>query len=337
MSTKFRDYYQTLGVSRTATAEEIQRAYRSLARKHHPDVNKEAGAEKQFKEISEAYEVLKDPEKRKRYDALGENWRQGQEFTPPPGWGGSGARPGRAGGGVKFDFGNGAEGADFSDFFESLFGGGGFGSSRDPFAEAMRSGAQTGRSRAPRPRQGQTHEAEITISLREAYLGGTRQIALTEESPDGQQTQRTYDVRIPPGVTEGSTIRLSGQGGAGIGGGTAGDLLLRVHLAHDPKFRLDPDNKHDVITTVPIAPWEAVLGAKIPVDTLDGEIVMTLPPGSQSGQRLRVRGKGLPRKGETPGDLYAELRIVVPRQPHPDERAMWEQLAQKSNFDARKP
>lgn len=352
MPAKFHDYYQVLGVQRSASADEIQRAYRDLARKYHPDMNKEKGAEERFKEIGEAYEVLKDADKRKRYDALGANWKHGQEFQPPQGWGG-GARSGRrggpggaggAGGNVHVDFGEG--GADFSDFFESLFGGGGAragrsgfgGMSGDDFADAMRGGAAGGRAARhgrSRARPGQTHEAEITIPLRDAFHGATRNITLTSSDDDGASSQKTYDVKIPAGVTDGAVIRLSGQGGPGMGGGEAGDLLLRIQIAPDPRFRFDPASKHDLITTVPIAPWEAALGGKVHVETLGGDLTMTIPPGSQSGQKLRIRGKGFPRKNADPGDLFAELKIVVPRTLTPEERTLYEQLRDQSNFDPR--
>jgi curved DNA-binding protein len=343
MTAKFQDYYHSLGVSRTATADEIRTAYRKLARKYHPDMTKEPGAEAKFKEVSEAYEVLQDAEKRKKYDALGANWKQGQEFRPPPGW--AGARPG----GVKVDFGGhgGAGGgggghADFSEFFESIFGGAGMGGgfANDDFAEAMRGGgggrgAAGARGRRAQPRQGQTHEVEITISLSDAFHGGTRRISLSSVDEDGEETSKNYDVRIPAGVTNGSTIRLSGQGGEGVAGGPAGDLLLKVNIAPDARFRLDPDRKHDLIATLPIAPWEAALGGKVHLSTFDGDITLTIPPGSQSGQKLRIKGKGLPIKADHRGDLYAELKIVVPRTLTDEERKAWEALRDASKFDAR--
>ncbi len=334
MPAKFQDYYQSLGLSRTATADEIRSAYRKLARKYHPDVTKEAGAEAKFKEVSEAYEVLQDPEKRKKYDTLGANWKQGQEFRPPPGW--SGARPG----GVKVDFGGGRAGnADFSDFFESVFGGGGMGGfGNDDIAEAMRGGRSSTRGRRNQPRQGQTHEVEITISLSDALTGGTRHIALSTVDVDGEESTKSYDVRIPPGVTNGSTIRLSGQGGEGISGGPAGDLLLKVNIAPDARFRFDPDRKHDLIATLPISPWDAALGAKVHLETLDGDITLTIPPGSQSGQKLRIKNRGLPIKPDHRGDLYAEIKIVVPKTLTDESRADWESLRDSSpTFDPRNP
>ncbi len=342
MTAKFQDYYHSLGLSRTATADEIRSAYRKLARKYHPDVTKEAGAEAKFKEVSEAYEVLQDPDKRKKYDTLGANWKQGQEFRPPSGW--TGARPG----GVKVDFGGGggrSGNADFSEFFESVFGGGGGmgggGFGNDDIAEAMRGGRPGARGRRNQPRHGQTHEVEITISLSDALSGGTRHIALSTVDADGEESTKSYDVRIPPGVTNGSTIRLSGQGGTGISGGAAGDLLLKVNIAPDSRFRFDPDRKHDLIATLPIAPWDAALGGKVHLETLDGDITLTVPPGSQSGQKLRIKNRGLPIKpppADQRGDLYAELKIVVPKTLTDESRACWESLRDSSPaFDPRNP
>ena len=340
MPAKFLDYYQSLGLSRTATADEIRSAYRKLARKYHPDVTKEAGAEAKFKEVSEAYEVLQDPEKRKKYDTRGANWKQGQEFRPPPGW--SGARPG----GVKVDFGGGGGGgragnADFSEFFESVFGGGGGGMGgfgNDDIAEAMRGGRSSSRGRRNQPRQGQTHEVEITISLSDALSGGTRHIALSTVDEDGEESTKSYDVRIPPGVTNGSTIRLSGQGGTGISGGPAGDLLLKVNIAPDSRFRFDPDRKHDLIAALLIAPWDAALGGKVHLETLDGDITLTIPPGSQNGQKLRIKNRGLPIKSDQRGDLYAELKLVIPKTLTDESRAAWESLRESMPaFDPRNP
>lgn len=341
MTAKYQDYYQSLGVSRGASEDDIKRAFRKLAREFHPDVNKAPSAEARFKEINEAYEVLSDPEKRKLYDQLGANWKAGQDFRPPPGWHpGASGRPRGAPGGAGPDAGGGA--ADFSEFFESLFGGmgdmggGGFGGfSGDDFAEAMR--GSRGRAGRARSRQGETHEAEVTVPLSDAYRGGTRQITLETTDARGRSSSKTYDVRIPAGTTDGSVIRLSGQGGAGAGGGPSGDLLLRIRIAPDPRFRLDQDSRHDLHTVVPLAPWEAVLGAKVNVASLDGDLTLTVPAGAQSGQKLRIRGHGLPKKGGERGDLYAELRVVVPKSPLPDEKALYEQLARVSNFDPRSP
>jgi curved DNA-binding protein len=336
MAVKFQDYYQILGVSRDASQEEIQRAYRKLARQYHPDVNKEPGAEERFKQIGEAYAVLRDPETRKKYDQLGAHWKAGDEFRPPPGWQ-PGGRPrgGRGGGSVRvegFDFG---DLGGFSDFFETLFGSGSPFASRmggmGDFGESMRGRAGGGRAAA---RRGETHEAEITISLEDAYRGGTRRLSLQSTDEAGRTTTRTYDVRIPPGVTEGSVIRLAGQGGPGTGGAGAGDLLLRVHLAPHPRFRV---SGHDLHTTLAVTPAEAALGAKVPVQTLDGEVLVTVPAGSQSGQKLRLRGKGLPKRSGSDGhgDLIAELRIMVPKELTPEERSLYERLREVSRFDPR--
>lgn len=321
---KYEDYYKTLEVSRTASAEEIQRAYRKLARQYHPDVNKEKAAEERFKHISEAYEVLKDPEKRRQYDELGANWKAGQEFRPPPGWAGApggGSRGRRAAQGDMNDFGG------FSDFFESLFGGG-FGSSRSsPFGNAPR--GQPGRRRPAEP--GEDVSTEITITLAEVFHGGTRRLDLR---PSDGGPSKSIEVRIPAGTTDGSTIRLAGQGSPSDSGGSSGDLLLRVRVAPDPRFEIDGIN---LKTVVPISPAEAVLGARVSVPLFSSLATLTIPPGSQSGQRMRLRGKGLPKRGssEEHGDMIAELRIVVPKDPGPEERALYEQLAKVSNFQPR--
>lgn len=319
MPTKFQDYYKILGVERGATGEEIQRAYRRLARQYHPDVNKQSGSEAKFKEIGEAYEVLKDPQKRKLYDQLGNNWKAGQEFRPPPGWS-SGSGGFRGAGGPRA--GQGASQVDFSEFFESLFGGG---FTADDFAATAGRGQGSG-TRTARPRRGPDHEAEVTISLTEAYHGGTRQLTLTDESSG--QMQR-FDVRIPAGVTDGAVMRLSGQGGAGRNGGPAGDLLLTVHIAPDPRFRFDQGSAgpaHDLITSVSLSPAEAALGAKVDVPTLDGTLRLTIPPGSQPGQRLRIRGQGMPKRSGDRGDLLAEIRVVIPRELNDSQRQAYEQI-----------
>lgn len=333
MAVKFQDYYETIGVSRTATHDEIQRAYRKLARKYHPDVNKEKSAEAQFKKVTEAYEVLSDPEKRKKYNELGENWKAGQEFTPPPGWEqqfrrgrpGAGAGAGN-GGGQQFHF----EGGDFSDFFESFFGGaargpGGGGRGGFDFEEMM-GGRGGGRTAA---RQGQDVEADIMITLEEAYRGTSRQLTL--RSPDGKS--KTLSIKVPPGTIGGATIRAAGQGSPGFGGAPAGDLLLHVRLAEDPWYKVDGRN---LTVPVHVAPWEAALGAKVTVRTLDGDLTVTIPPGSQSGQKLRIKGKGLPGRGSAePGDLFAQVKIVVPKVLTERERELFEELKKESKFDPR--
>lgn len=330
MAVKFHDYYATLGVDRKASEEEIKRAYRKLARKYHPDVNKEAGAETKFKEINEANEVLGDPEKRKRYDALGANWKAGQEFDPsggggPQGWPGGfkvnrGGRAGRGGGGQS-PFGG---SADFSDFFESIFGGARGGGSpfegdHEEWASRMRGSGGAGAG----PQRGSDVRSEITLPLRDAALGSTRRVSLRDESGG----TRTFEVKIPPGTTDGATIRLGGQGEAGQGG-TAGDLLLTVRVAPDPRFEVDG---RDLTTKVALAPWEAALGAKVPVPTLDGEVTLTIPGCSSCGKRLRLRGKGLPGRGGTPaGDLLAVIQIVLPLKLSAKEKEIYERLREAS-------
>lgn len=331
---EFQDYYGILGVSRSATAEEIQRAFRKLAREFHPDVNKAPEADKRFKAINEAYEVLKDPQKRKLYDQLGSDWKAGQDFRPPSGWQGSGAGP-RSPGGFETS-------GDFSDFFESLFGrggpfagsgggmGGGYGGMGGGFDfDDLRGGSTT---RQARPRRGRTLEASISIPLSDAYHGGTRQITLADPNSAGEP--RRIDVRVPPGVTDGSVIRLAGQGGPGAANAPAGDLLLTINIQPDPRFRIEPDT-HNLITTLTLSPWEAALGAKVPVWTIDQEVVVSVPPGSQPGQKLRIRGKGLPKRSGEHADLLVELRVAIPRQLSDEERRMLEELSRVSNFDAR--
>jgi curved DNA-binding protein len=321
---EYRDYYQMLGVSRTAAADEIKKAYRRLARKFHPDVSKESNAESKFKEVQEAYEVLKDPEKRAAYDQLGSDWKSGQQFRPPPEWANGfefrGAGPKAGGGQPHFE-----EGADFSDFFSSLFGGG------SPFSggAAGGPGARSGRARA-----GRDHHARIEIDLDEAYHGATRTLDLKrpELNQDGALEVRAHTVRvtIPAGVTDGQQIRLAGQGESGPGGGRAGDLYLEVHLRPHRLFQVEG---RDVTLTLPIAPWEAALGASVPVPTLAGNVDMRIPAGAQSGQKLRLRGRGLP--GTSQGDQYVQLKVVVPPAQSPEARALYEQMQRELAFDPR--
>jgi curved DNA-binding protein len=317
-----RDHYEALGVPRDASDDDIRRAYRRLARQYHPDVNKEPGAEDRFKEISEAHEVLRDPEKRAQYDRFGSNWRAAQEA------GGQGrgprARPGAGGGGFEGfeDFGAGRGGYDdvhvefgeggMDDILEGLFGragrgrrGGGF----DGFA--MR---------------GADHEAELELTLEEAARGGRRRISLG----DG----RDFEVNIPRGVRDGQRIRLAGEGGAGARDGPTGDLFLRVRIRPHPRFRLEG---RDLYVDLPVAPWEAALGASVEVPTLDGTARVKVPPGSSSGRRLRLRGEGFPAgAGDDAGDLYAVVKIMIPKKPSKKERELFEQLAKVSKFDPRK-
>jgi curved DNA-binding protein len=315
---EYRDYYKVLGVARTATAEEIKKSYRRLARKYHPDVSKEQDAEQKFKEVQEAYEVLKDPQKRAAYDQLGSGWDSGQPFRPPPDWASGfefsgGTRPGGAGGAPAFE----EEG--FSDFFSSLFGG------ASPFAAA---------GRRP-PRGGRDHHARIDIDLEEAFGGGTRTLELKRPQlgPDGTLELRTHTVRvtIPAGVTDGQLIRLAGQGEASPGGGRAGDLYLEVHVRPHRLFQLEG---RDVTLTLPLAPWEAALGATVTVPTLGGTVEMQIPPGAQSGQKLRLRGRGLP--GRPAGDAYVQLNVVLPPAPSPETRKAYESLRSTfAGFDPR--
>ena len=321
---EFQDYYKILGLERSANADQIKTAYRRLARKYHPDVSKEPDAEARFKEMQEAYEVLRDPEKRAAYDQLGSEWKSGQSFHPPPDWGsgfefsGRPAGAGRAGrrpSGATAGGGSYAE-EDFSDFFSSLFGGG------SPFAGATsRSG-------------GRDHHARIEITLEEAYRGTSRMLELKrpEVKPDGSVELRSYTVRvtIPAGVTEGQLIRLAGQGEPAAGGGSAGDLYLEVHIQPHRSFALE---NRDVTLTFPVAPWEAALGASVTVPTLGGPVEMRIPPSAQAGQKLRLRGRGLP--GQPPGDQYVQLKVVLPPADSPEAKAIYEQMRAKLNFDPR--
>jgi curved DNA-binding protein len=300
MAVKFRDYYETLGVSKTSTQDEIKAAYRKLARKYHPDVNKAKDAEDKFKEIGEAYEVLSDPQKRSRYDQLGSNYHNGQEFVPPEGWqeyGGAGA-------------------STFSDFFESLFGRGfqGFGGF----------GGQAG---GTRQRHGDDQEVHVRIPLEDAFNGAERVISLQMQQPGGRTETRNLRVKIPAGVTSGQRIRLAGQGGQGSGGGVHGDLYLVVELQPHERYRA---GGRDLFTDIPVAPWEAALGAEITLPTLAGHIVVTVPPGTSSGQKLRLRGKGMPNPSGSPGDLYAEVRIVSPKKLSTAQKSLWQKIAKES-------
>ena len=318
MGVKFQDYYETLGVSRTASDADIKKAYRKLAQKYHPDVSKERDAETRFKQINEAYEVLGDPEKRKRYDQLGRNWKAGQDFTPPPGWENVHFEfHGSPGAGQSFDF---EDMGGFSDFFETLFGGHMGGAGR---GSRRRGGAEAFYGSMP----GQDQEAELTISLEDAYHGARKSIML---EAGGQRKQ--YDVRIPPGTTSGSRIRLAGQGSPGRGGAASGDLYLQVHIAPHPVYRVQG---HDLEMDLSIAPWEAALGAKVKLSTLAGQVSINLPPRTQSGQHLRLRGKGLPRRQGEAGDLIVVTRIVVPEHLTARERELFEQLGRESSFKPR--
>jgi curved DNA-binding protein len=320
-----RDFYQILGVPRQASQDEIQQAYRKLARTHHPDVNSDPAAEERFKDISEAYDVLSDPQTRRRYDAFGADFRQVPPDVDPETWrraqagARSGARAsGRAGGraGRGFGFGGGEE-MDIEDFLSGLFGGsGGRGAG----------GTRTGRGWGPVP--GADQSAEIEISIEDAYHGARRSISVA-----GQDGARTLSVTIPPGVTDGQRIRLAGQGGRGGDGAPPGDLYLVVSIAPHRNYRLDGRDLH---VDLRLAPWEAELGTSVAIPTPGGEAKVTVPPGTSSGRRLRLRDRGLPNPKGKAGDLLAEVKIVVPATLSQEERQLVEQLAAVSDFDPRR-
>ena len=321
MPVRFKDYYEILGVGRASTQDDVRRAYRRLARKFHPDVNKSPDAEGKFKEIAEAYEVLGDPQKRKRYDEFGASYHSGDEFRPPPGEEESFrfySEPSAAGFGSD-DLGG------FSDFFEALFGG--RGGAGGHFSQAGFGGSS-------RHSRGQDHEAGLTISLEEAFRGARKTISLQtarlDENGHVQRQTKAYQVRIPAGTTDGMKIRLSGQGGEGTPGGAAGDLYLRVSVAPHHVFTCSGRNLE---VTVPVAPWEAALGAGITVPTMDGKASLKIGPGTQAGQKFRLRGKGFP--GHSPGDLIVTIRIEVPRSLSAGERRLFEELAKTSSFRPR--
>jgi curved DNA-binding protein len=314
---EYRDYYKILGVGRGATADEIKKVYRRLARKYHPDVSKEKDAEARFKEVQEAYEVLKDPEKRAAYDQLGSNWQQGQQFRPPPDWASGFEFRGRpADAHQQQDF----EGG-FSDFFSSLFGG-------------MSGGFTQHQGAGPRRRAGRDSHARIDIDLEEAFQGGVRTFELQrpQARSDGTVEMRNHTVKvtIPKGITSGQRLRLTGQGEPASGGGRAGDLYLEVHIRPNQRFQLEG---RDVTLTLPIAPWEAALGGTVTVPTLGGSVEMRIPPGSQSEKKLRLRGRGLP--GDPPGDQVVQLKIVVPPADTPEAKAFYERMRDDLSFDPR--
>jgi len=316
---EYKDYYKILGVSRDASADEIKAAFRKLARKYHPDVSKEKDAEAKFKEVNEANEVLKDPEKRAQYDALGSGWHAGDSFRPPPGGG-------RNGGGQQFSE---EEAAQFSDFFSSIFGG--MGGGRAGPRTGFRGGGG-GMGGDPFSGRGTDQTARIRISLEEAFRGGTRQLRLEvpEIDPQGQVTMRTrtLNVRIPAGVTEGQQIRLAGQGGPALhaagGSGTAGDLYLEVEIEPHPVYRSEGKDIH---LKLPISPWEAARGATVPVPTLAGAVSLKIPAGSQSSQRLRLKGRGLP--GKPAGDAFVQLEITNPPVDGAEAQAAFDALAER--------
>jgi curved DNA-binding protein len=313
---QYKDYYKIMGLERNASTDDIKRSYRKLARKYHPDVSKESNAEEKFKEVGEAYEVLKDSEKRAAYDQLGSNWQAGQDFRPPPDWqnfaGASNANP-------DGGFGN------ASDFFESLFGGGRFGG-----------GFGGGRARPQRSYSapGEDIHGKVNVSLEDAFHGATREIQLPAQeidvygNPQGQN--RKLKVKIPAGVKTGQQIRLSGQGAPGIGNGKKGDLYLEIEVDKNPLYDLVGN---DIYLTLPIAPWEAALGAKISVPTLAGKVDLKIPAGSQGGQKMRLKGRGMP--GATPGDQYVILKIIIPIPASDEAKTLYEKMAQIMPFNPR--
>ena len=297
---EFKDYYKILGVSKTASLDDIKTHYRRLARKYHPDVSKESNAEEKFKAMKEAYEVLKDPEKRKAYDQMGSGYRSGDQFKPPPGF--------------KFHEQTQSRGphvqADFSDFFESLFG-----------------QHASGRQHQPFQQHGHDQHSKIAITLEEAFLGSQRRIGLS--TPDGQT--RELNIKIPAGITQGQQIRLSGQGMPGFNGGQPGDLYLEITIQTHPLFTID---KKDIYLTLPVTPWEAALGEKIEVPTLGGPITFQLPPHAQTGQKIRLKGRGLP--GKLAGDQYVTLSIHIPEPKNPAQKTLYEKMKSEMNFNPRK-
>jgi curved DNA-binding protein len=321
-----RDFYDVLGVGRQASADEIQRAYRKLARQYHPDVNKDPGAEDTFKDISEAYDVLSDPDTRKKYDAFGHDYRQVPDDVDPEAFrraragAGAGARGGRPSGGWTTQTSSDDFEFDFGDIFGDMFGGGMGGRSGPAGRDGNRRGWGT--------IAGADQEAELAISVEEAYRGGRRTITIS-----GPEGPRTIEVNIPAGVTDGQRIRLGGQGGRGTGGGRAGDLYLVVRLLPHPRYRVE--GRH-IYVDLPLAAWEGALGASVAVETPGGEAKVRVPAGTSSGKRLRLRGRGLPNPKGGPGDLFAEVRLMVPPKPTAEEKRLFEELARVSNFDPRK-
>lgn len=304
---KFKDYYQVLGVARSATQDEIKHAYRKLARKFHPDVSKDPDAEARFKELGEAYAVLKDAEKRAAYDQVGSRWKSGQDFRPPPDWD------------AGFEFSGSGEGADgdASEFFEALFG---------------RRGAGARRSSAHA--RGRDHHAKVRIDLEDAFRGARRSVTLRLPVPDAQgrvaMTERTLEVTIPKGIREGQHLRLAGQGDPGSGDGPPGDLYLEIAFNPHPRFRVEG---RDVFVNLPLAPWEAALGTSVTAPTPDGAVTLTIPPDSSSGRRLRLKGRGLP--GTPPGDLYVVLDVVLPPAATEKARDAYRAMAEAFDFNPR--
>ncbi|MBT8543081.1 DnaJ C-terminal domain-containing protein [Polynucleobacter paneuropaeus] len=319
---KFRDYYETLGVARGATEAEIKTAYRKLARKYHPDVNKEKDAEDRFKEIGEAYSVLKDTEKRAAYDQMGSNWKQGQDFSPPPNWNAGfefadNPNAGFGGYGGSYD-------GDQSEFFESLFGRG-----------RNRQGGRSSNARQGMHFKGQDHHAKILIDLADAYNGAKRTISLhmPTQDPEGHviTQERKLDVNIPKGIKAGQNLRLSGQGGPGMGDGGAGDLYLEIDFHPSPLYKVDGK---DVYLDLPMAPWEAALGTSVNIPTPAGSTLeLTIPPNTKSGRKMRLKGKGIPSK--EPGDFYVVPNIVLPEAQSDAQKAAYQELEKAFDFKPR--
>ena len=304
---EYRDYYKILGVERDAKEAEIKTAYRRLARKYHPDVSKESNAEEKFKEVGEAYEVLKDPEKRQAYDQLGANWKAGQNFNPPPGWEDMFTNVNVGGGFSGAEF----SGAGFSDFFESLFGGG--------FAQQ---GAGPGFQQHGFQSKGADQHASISVTLEDTFNGAKKNIRLSN--------RRNLDVKIPKGITTGKRIRLTGQGGPGTGGGPNGDLYLEVNISPHRLFKVDGKN---VLLDLPISPWEAALGARVQVPTLGGRVETNIPAGSQSGKKLRLKQRGL--SGTPAGDQIVTLQIMMPNVKDETDQHYFEKMAERFSFNPR--
>lgn len=301
---EFKDYYLALGIEKSATPEEIKKAYRKLARKYHPDVSKETDAEKRMKEINEAYAVLSDPEKRVAYDQLGSGYHAGQEFQPPPDWD------------AGYEF-SGADSGDASDFFANLFG-----------------HLSTAKHARAYQTHGEDHHAKIVIDLADAYHGTVRPLTLHAPQIDAHghvtMQERTLNVQIPKGMKEGQHIRLSAQGGPGMGGAPSGDLYLEVHFKPNPQYRVEG---RDVYEKTPVAPWEAAIGASIEVPTPSGKVQVSVPPGSQTGRKLRLKGRGIP--GDPAGDLYLVLELVLPPVTTEQGRQLYETMAREMAFDPR--
>jgi curved DNA-binding protein len=309
---QYKDYYKVMGLSRNATQDEVKRAYRKLARKYHPDVSKEPDAEAKFKELGEAYEVLKDPQKRAAYDKLGTNWKAGEDFRPPPNW--DDGFEFRGGGGTGGDTG------DFSSFFEQLFGRAGF--------------RPSGKEQRGSHVRGQDSHAKIYIDLEDSIRGATRNISLSTPEMDAQGhvqlKHRSLNIKIPKGIKPGQHIRLSGQGDPGSGGGKTGDLLLEIAFNSHPLYRV---SESDIYLDLPVTPWETMLGAIIKVPTPEGIVDLKIPPHSRQGSKLRLKGRGLPTK--TPGDFYVVLQVVLPPANTDQAKAIYRKMQQELDFNPR--